>query len=101
MDDRTRITQRLEETVGHAVSLETGPGDLLSPNHTMEVWRVMPVDAFSVHEFITWHQRCNRQWYETVEKAAGQYSAHWKEWTESADKSSQEVKHTDDGIDFP
>lgn len=101
MSDIARLTQRIQENVGHEVTFETGPGNLLSPDHIADVWCVIPTDTLSALAFITWHRTCQRQWYETAEMAADQYCAHWKEWIESAGKNSNKVDYSADSIDFP
>ena len=100
MDTKADLKHIVEESVGHPVNFISGPGSLLQLEGDTQVWRIMPEDALAVHEFITWHLACNRQWFETAQQAAEEYCARSREWVESLAHNARAADYAADAIEF-
>jgi hypothetical protein len=97
MNKLSSIGEQVREEVGHVVRVDTIEADVLGRDRIEQVWRVLPEDPLEVHEFILWHQACDRQWFETPEEAAAAYCTKWAEW---CDTQAPVVDYSADSIDF-
>jgi len=97
MDKHSRILKQTADEVGHSVQLDTQDADILGHGKVEHLWRLLPTNPIEVHEFLLWHQSCDRQWFETPEEAAAQYRTKWAEWQ---DAQAPEVDYNADAIDF-
>ena len=100
MNTHSDLKHIVEECVGHPVKLISGPGSLLELADDAKVWRIMPEDPFAVHEFITWHLACNRQWFESWQQAADEYCARWHDWEASLLHNARAADYAADTIEF-
>ena len=100
MNAHSDLKQIVEQCVGHSVKLISGSGSLLQLADDVKVWKIMPEEPFEVHEFITWHLACNRQWFESWQEAADEYCKRYREWEASLTHNARAVDYAADSIEF-
>ena len=91
------LVDLVRQQVGHQIHFVTAEGDVVGIDRAETVWRVLPAEEATAHDFLYWYKSCNRQWFPTAEEAASAYCAKWREWHRS---TSKEVDYSADTIEY-